>query len=319
MELRELRAFVAAAHELHFARAAERLQISPSRMSELIRRLEVELGTALFVRTTRRISLTDAGTELLGRARTILDLVEQTTAAVRATVGGRAGAVVLGVTPPAAPVIAPHLAGRFSAAHPDASVQIDRMWLPALAASLLSGAVDVALTCGELGTGDPAVATAPVGAERLLVGLRHGHPLASADEIDIRELGDRVLGLHPAHLFPAWRRVQHQVLREAGIDPPIVELDDTDLNARMWARQPEIEWIMLIGSFLAGHETTVTCRATGCAIPFTLSWLDRSSLRPVVRRFVESSLHAEPPAGWLAPAISEDRRTSPRVANRHTR
>src|SRR5579875_160778 len=123
-------------------------------MSELIRRLELELGTSLFVRTTRRITLTDAGAELLGRAEAILDLVERTTEAVRATIGGHAGVIMIGITPPAAPVLAPHLAGRFSAAHPDIRVEVSRMWLPALTASLLSGSVDVALTCGELGAGD---------------------------------------------------------------------------------------------------------------------------------------------------------------------
>jgi DNA-binding transcriptional LysR family regulator len=70
MELRELRAFVVAARELHFARAAEQLHVSPSRISELIRLLELELGTSLFICTTRRTALTDAGVELLERAQT---------------------------------------------------------------------------------------------------------------------------------------------------------------------------------------------------------------------------------------------------------
>jgi DNA-binding transcriptional LysR family regulator len=100
MEFRDLRAFVAAAQELHFARAAVRLYISPSTMSELIRKLELELGTVLFTRTTRRITLTDAGTELLGRAETILALTAQATEAVAAIARGSAGAVRLGITPP---------------------------------------------------------------------------------------------------------------------------------------------------------------------------------------------------------------------------
>jgi DNA-binding transcriptional LysR family regulator len=302
MELRELRAFAIAAQELHFARAAELLHMSPSWMSELIRRLELELGAPLFVRTTRSITLTDAGLELLGRAEVILGLVEQTAEAIQAIAGGQAGTLVMGITPPAAPVIAPHLAAQFAVACPGARVEISRMWLPALSASLLSGAVDVALTCGGLGADEESVTSAEVGSEQLLAGLRPGHALAEADEIEIEKLGDMVLGLHPAHLFPAWHAAAQQILIDARLDPPIVELADTDLSTRMWSSQDEIEWVMLIGSLLAGHRSTLTRPVAGYSIPFTLSWLERSSLRPVVRRFVESSLLAELPAGWLLPA-----------------
>src|ERR1700753_1412674 len=113
MERRELRAFVAAAVEWHFARAAERLHLSPSAMSDLIRKLELELGTPLFTRTTRRVALTEAGTELLGRAETILDLTTEAVEAIGVIARGDTGAVRLGITPPAGPVIAPHLARAF--------------------------------------------------------------------------------------------------------------------------------------------------------------------------------------------------------------
>jgi DNA-binding transcriptional LysR family regulator len=148
VELRQLEAFVAVATELHFGRAAERLHLAAPTLSELIRRLERELGTPLFTRTTRRVALTSAGAELLVRSKGILDEIAAADAAVRRVGGGDAGTVRLGITPPVAPVLAPHLISRFMPGAPQVTVDVQRMWLPALADALTSGRVDVVITCG---------------------------------------------------------------------------------------------------------------------------------------------------------------------------
>ena len=73
VELRQLEAFVAVADELHFGRAAQKLHVGQPTLSDLVKRLEREMGTPLFTRTTRRVVVTEAGVELLGRAKAILD------------------------------------------------------------------------------------------------------------------------------------------------------------------------------------------------------------------------------------------------------
>ena len=90
---------MAVATELHFGRAAERLHVGTPTLSEQIRRLERELGTPLFTRTTRRVAMTSAGAELLARSKVILEEVAAADAAVRRVAGGDAGTVRLGVTP----------------------------------------------------------------------------------------------------------------------------------------------------------------------------------------------------------------------------
>ena len=298
VELRQLEAFVAVATELHFGRAAERLHIAAPTLSDLIRRLERELGTPLFTRTTRRVALTGAGAELLTRSKVILDEAAAAKAAIRRVADGEEGTVRLGITPPAAPVLAPHLISLFAAEAPQVTVELRRMWLPELLDAVATGDIDVALTCGPVP--EPAgIATEVFCAEPLMVGLRPSHRLASRDTIALPELAHEVLGTAPEALFPAWALAQRQALDTAGIAPPAIELADTDLAATRWADQRDIDWIMLIPSLAAAHTQTIIRPVTPRQlVPFTLQWNPRRAHTMAVARFVHCALAADLPPGW---------------------
>jgi DNA-binding transcriptional LysR family regulator len=300
VELRQLRAFVTVATELHFGHAAEQLHVSPATLSELIRRLEDQLRTPLFIRTTRRVELTAAGTELLGRARTILGDVEAAEHAVRLIADAETGTVRLGITPPVAPVLAPHLLARFAADAPLVTVEVQRMWLPNLISELGSGTLDVAITCGLITTPDD-VASEELCAERLLVGVRGDHRLARDDEVALADLAGEVLGISSEQLFPAWVLAQRQALHVASVSPPTVELAATDLAASRWVEQSEVDWVLLISSLSAGHaDTAVRPVSPLLRVPFTLHWTPGRTRAPAVRRIVELALAAGPPPGWAA-------------------
>jgi DNA-binding transcriptional LysR family regulator len=298
VELRQLEAFVAVAQELHFGRAAERLHLAPPTLSELIRRLERELGTPLFTRTTRRVAMTSAGAELLARSKIILDEVAAARAAVRRIADGDAGTVRLGITPPVAAVLAPHLIGLFANEAPQVAVDLQRMWLPSMTDALLSGHIDVAITCGLIPAPEGTV-NEVFCAEPLLVGLRPGHRLAGQDAVELSDLAHDVLGTIPADLFPAWALTQRQALESAGISPPAVGLTDTDLAASRWAGQAEVDWILLIPSLAATHaQTVIRPVASGQLVPFTLQWNPSRAHTTAVARFVHAALTAELPVGW---------------------
>ncbi|KAA5837090.1 LysR family transcriptional regulator [Saccharopolyspora hirsuta] len=73
LEVRELRYFVAVAEELHFGRAASRLHIAQPALSKTIQRVETRLGVQLFIRTSRNVTLTNAGEALLEQGRHALN------------------------------------------------------------------------------------------------------------------------------------------------------------------------------------------------------------------------------------------------------
>jgi hypothetical protein len=88
MELRHLRCFLAVAEELHFARAAERLHIEQSPLSRAIKELEEDLGTQLFVRTTRSTRLTLAGKLFLEHVPRVFTALQQARDSVKAAANG---------------------------------------------------------------------------------------------------------------------------------------------------------------------------------------------------------------------------------------
>ena len=83
LDPRLLRHFVAVAEELHFGRAAARLYVAQQALSRDVARLERDLGVPLFVRSTRRVSLTPEGEQLLPRARQLLALNDQAVVELR--------------------------------------------------------------------------------------------------------------------------------------------------------------------------------------------------------------------------------------------
>jgi DNA-binding transcriptional LysR family regulator len=301
VELRELEAFVTVATELHFGRAAERLHVGRATMTELVQRLEHELGVTLLVRTTRTVALTPAGAVLFARSARILadlaDAAEQTRRAAR----GDFGTVRLGITPPVAPVLAPHLIGELAATGPGMVVEIHQLWLTDLVDATVAGRLDAAISCGRLPERDP-LTSRTLCTEPLYAGLRPGHRLAGGTMVRLADLAGERLGAPRRGLFPAWSMTQHQMLEAAHIDPPTVELLGADLAAARWAEQPDVDWILLISSMVAAHDSTVVLPVEPPAeVPYTLQWNPERARDNTIKRFIAAALEIQPPPGWSRP------------------
>lgn len=297
VEIRQLEAFVAVATKLHFGRAAEALHMGQPTLSDMIRRLEREMGTPLLRRTTRRVTLTSAGSELLERAKRILDEIAAAGVAVQRVGRGDAGTIRLGITPLAAPILAPHLVQEFRARAPDVEVEIRRMWLFHLEQALAEGEVDVAVTCGIVPDPPNGVSEVICG-EPLLVSIRADHPLAERDSVTLTDLAEQTLGIQSEALFPAWVLAQRQALETACISPRTVELADNHVAAATWPSQPEIDWILTTRSIVQPEMAAVVRPVTfPRLVPYTLQWRPERTPSAAVTRFVGMTREAIPP-GW---------------------
>ncbi|MEW5812053.1 MAG: LysR family transcriptional regulator [Actinomycetota bacterium] len=299
MELRQLEAFVVLASELHFGRAARRLHLGQPGLSDLIRRLEREVGTPLLRRSTRRVHLTSAGVELLRRATAILDEAAATAVAMHHWADGDVGLVRIGVTPPVHSDLVPHLCAALHAVAPGVELQVRRMWYADLDRAVTDGFIDVAITCGPLSPRHGLASDTVCGAA-WLVGLRAGHRLAGQPAVDLADLARETLGVLSEVLFPGWVAAQHAVLRSAKIAPPIVELTDTDLSAGKWLDQPNVDWILTTASAARPDDGLLLRPLTPARlIPIMLHWFPRRARNAAVGRFVRMSISAELPAGLV--------------------
>jgi DNA-binding transcriptional LysR family regulator len=142
----ELACFLVLAEELHFGRTAARLRLSRARVSQLVQRLERRVGAPLFVRTSRRVALTDLGSglraELEPHYRGIQDALAHAVAAARAS----EGVLHVGFSTPLAGEIVLKTAELLRAARPALAVEVCEVPLGDPYGMLRSGYYDVQLT-----------------------------------------------------------------------------------------------------------------------------------------------------------------------------
>src|SRR5205807_5075237 len=115
---------VALAEERHFTRAAERAHIAQPALSQQIRRLELELGTPLVERTTRRVAMTEAGEVLVARARRVLAEIEAANAELQSLKGLLSGRVTVGAMHTMGPIDVSLVLARFRERHPGVELTV---------------------------------------------------------------------------------------------------------------------------------------------------------------------------------------------------
>jgi DNA-binding transcriptional LysR family regulator len=200
--LRHLRYFVAVAEELHFGRAAARLHIAQSPLSQRIKALESALGVELLVRTTRRVELTPAGALLLDEARGVVERVEQLESVVARLRTGETGALRLGVSPDVPADAVADVAARLAHRRPDVRVIPVEQAAAELVPALVDRRIDVAFVRRPID--DALLQTGPPLRRPLGALVAATDPLAGAPELELALLDPgRALVLFPRDAAPA--------------------------------------------------------------------------------------------------------------------
>jgi DNA-binding transcriptional LysR family regulator len=226
MDLHQLRCFVAAADELHFGKAAQRLQMLPSALGRHIKLLEDDLATPLFARTTRAVSLTEHGTALLRDARAILSRVEAVESSFRNRSQGKpARRLRLGAIDSAAAGLLPPLLHDFRAQHPHIAVQLLEEKTIRLLPKILSGALDLAFVRPP-DRADIRLEFRPLLLETAVVALPQRHALAARKSIALAEIADQPLIVPDRRSRPHSHDLTMKLHEEAGLTPRVVQVAD---------------------------------------------------------------------------------------------
>jgi DNA-binding transcriptional LysR family regulator len=284
MELHQLAYFVAVADEASFTRAAAKLHVAQPGVSAQVRRLERELGQALFHRSARTVRLTAAGAAVLPYARAALGAVDGARHAVEQLTGLMRGRVAVGMVIACSSFNLVDLLADFHKAHPNVEITLAEANSDRLLEALQDEQLDVALV-GLAAAPPPGIQTQVVADEAVVAAVSHGDTLAARVAVPLEALRERALISLPHGT--GLRACLDDACAAAGFRPRIAfEASDLDMVARLAGRGLGVA--ILPESVAAAHQTELhSIRIT----------------RPQLRGRIELAWRAEGPTSPAAQAL----------------
>ena len=200
MDLRRIRYFIVLSEELHFGRAAQRLNIAQPPLSQQIRVLEEELGARLFERSNRRVELTAAGKALLPEARALVAQAERTGEVARRAQLGELGELRVGFTGSAAfGSVIPKLIFEFRCRLPEVHLRLEELTTQQQLTAMVERRLEVAFVRGMTPPDLPSwLQVTRLFEDALVVVLPAQHPLAARESaLSIEALKDEGFVMYP--------------------------------------------------------------------------------------------------------------------------
>ena len=220
-ELSQLRCFVAAAEELHFGRAAQRLNMTQSPLSRQIQLLERILDVTLLERTSRNVSLTPAGRVFLIEARRIVRLAESAQLSARRVAKGDAGKVAIGFTAVSGYSLVPRIVASARAALPNIELELREMVTTDQVDALLTGLIDIGFVRPPLTRHE--FDTTLVLDEPFVVALPAGDARADKSVLDLADFDGQSLIMYARQGAGYFHDMLVRLFDEAGVAPNYIQ------------------------------------------------------------------------------------------------
>lgn len=219
MELRHFRYFIAVAEELHFGRAANRLNISQPPLSHQIQDLEREIGVELFRRTRRYVCLTEAGRLFLEEARHVVGDAEHAVEIARRASQGEVGRLSVGCGPAPQSWILEKVFSVFYARHPDVRIELHSLYTQEQVTAL--GTREIQVGFPLLPIPRSGLVVEKIGEEPVVVALPARHRLAGQTSIPLADLRKEPFVLVSRDVGPSFYDLVLRACDEAGFTPDV--------------------------------------------------------------------------------------------------
>jgi DNA-binding transcriptional LysR family regulator len=226
IELAQLRVLLVLAEELHFGKAAKRLRVAQPALSQQIARLEARLKFRIFDRTSRRVTLTAAGTSFLERVRVIVGEIDSAVRTGREIASGQMGTVRVGYIATVMLTVLPRIVREFRARHPRVRIELREMSSAPQIESLVKGELDVAITTGS--PDHDTLLCFEAWRDPLVAVLPKDSPITRSKSTSPKSLAGNPLIIFPRAQAPAFFDQVMKLCRDNGFDPII------DQEAQSW-------------------------------------------------------------------------------------
>jgi len=203
IELRLWRQFAAVADELHFGRAALRLNMTQPPLTQAIAHLEAMLGLKLFDRTKRSVRLTAAGAALLPEARDLLARAQALPAYARATADGEAGRLRLAFVSTVGFDLLPPWVRTFRERYPKVQLELIEATGDVQLQALERGEIDAGFILHSPGFSPPGLTCRRISRDPLVLAVPEQSVLAGKPGLVLQDLLEQPLVIFPRHILPS--------------------------------------------------------------------------------------------------------------------
>lgn len=222
VSLRVMEQFVVVAEELHFHRAAQKLNMSQPPLTSAIRKLEEDINVVLIERDSRILGLTAAGKHFLDQARTVLKQAKLAVTTTQDIANGRTGFIRLGYVGSALYGRLPDVIHQFRLLHPNIHLELREATTAAQITALRNEELDIGIVIPPLMNTDD-IQQQSFDFDRLCIALPKTHPLNEYSTLKLEQLVDLPFVLWPMDEGRSFYLQVFQLCAQVGFIPKVVQ------------------------------------------------------------------------------------------------